>query len=139
MKDKKVLILIVLGIGAAASLIYGVIAPSKRRGRVYTEPKPSANKAVYRPAEKIIPTKRRAKRTEFDSWGESPLIPKNGKIAEGPALGGIMWNEKNPKAVIGDRMVSAGEKFGDYTVIKIEKNRVILNDGAEELILKLGE
>lgn len=145
MKNKKVIVLIILGIGAVLSLIYGVTAPPKRNRGAYTKPGPAAapgtvdSKEVYRPAEKIIPTKRRAKRTEFDSWGESPLIPKNGKIAEGPALGGIMWNEKNPKAVIGDRMVSAGEKFGDYTVIKIEKNRVILNDGAEELFLKLGE
>ena len=137
MKDKKVLILIVLGIGAAASLIYGVIAPSKRRGRVYTEPKPSANKAVYRPAEKIIPTKRRAKRTEVDYWGRNPFIPKKGKVAGRPTLGGIMWNEKDPKAVIGSEMVSRGDIISGYKIVDILKDRVILKSGAEELILKL--
>ncbi|MCQ9206416.1 MAG: hypothetical protein NG740_00820 [Omnitrophica bacterium] len=141
MKNKKVIALIILGIGAVVSLIYGVTAPPKRSSRVYTKPGPTPgfadNKTVYRPAGKIIPTKRRTKRTEFDSWGKNPFITQKVKIAERPALGGIMWTEKNPKAVIGSEMVSRGDVVGGYRVVEIRKDRVILKDGAEEIILKL--
>lgn len=143
MKNKKVIALIVLGIGAVVSLIYGVTAPPKRSGRVDTKPGPAPhpadNQAAYEPAEKIIPTKRRAKHTEFDSWSENPFIPKKAKIAEKLALGGIMWSEKDPKAVIGSEMVSRGDVVGGYKVVEIKKDRVILKDGAEEIILKLQE
>ena len=93
------------------------------------------------PAGKTIEIKRRAKRIKFASWSRSPFIPKwiNGVPSSSLNLKGMMWNEKDPKAMISDAIVVKGDKIGGNTVIEVKKDRVILNDGTKDFEIKLME
>jgi len=78
MKNKKVIIAVILGIGAVISLIYGMNAPIK-----------------------------------------------SGKTA--------------PPAIIDNDVAGVGSKIGEYTVVRINKDGVILNDGTGDLELRLAQ
>ncbi|MFC1674541.1 hypothetical protein ACFL1K_01410 [Candidatus Omnitrophota bacterium] len=51
-------------------------------------------------------------------------------------LSGIVWDELNPQALINARIVGVGDQIGGYSVVEIQQNKVILNDGKDNLILK---
>lgn len=83
-------------------------------------------------AEKIsTPVKRRAKRTRFTSWGRNPFAQK-GSSSAASDLAGILWDDKSPKAIIGGIVVGKGDVVGGNTVVDIQRDRVILNDGARD-------
>jgi hypothetical protein len=52
-------------------------------------------------------------------------------------LSGILWDEKDPTAIINDRIVGIGDRFGVYSVVNIKQDRVILNDGFSDFELRL--
>ncbi|MFH0763584.1 MAG: hypothetical protein V1927_01090 [Candidatus Omnitrophota bacterium] len=143
MNNKKVIILIVLGIAAVFSLIRGITAPARARRAISVSGTPDIIRQnentpdVNEPAE----IKRRAVRTKFKSWARSPFAPGgfSKSTSSSLSLGGIMWNAENPKAMIGDMIVKKGDKVGDYVVIQVRKDSVILNDGSKNIELKLRE
>jgi septal ring-binding cell division protein DamX len=49
---------------------------------------------------------------------------QNRETANRPVVKGIVYSADNPCAVVGDRIVSAGDTFGDITVVKISPNSV---------------
>ncbi len=76
----------------------------------------------------------------------SPLVSKNGILLiprevdlGGLVIKGIICSEESPIAIINDKVVGKGENIGDYLVLEIEEKRVILKNGDQEFILKLGE
>jgi len=139
MKNKKLIIAIVLCVAGLLSLIYGATSTTrgKKNARRAKASSP-AKKAV--PAEKIVPKKRHAKKTKFTEWGRSPFTPKGGAAGVPSSkivLGGIMWVEENPRAIINNNIVAIGDEIGGNKVIDIKKDRVVLSDGTEKLTLKL--
>lgn len=137
MRDKKITILIVLSVFAAISLFYGISA-SARRGA------PGGHKTAERglgrapsPEPSFLP--RRAKRSRFTFWKRNPFTPGEGspKVYQGLDLDGIIWDEKNPLAIINGRIVKINDKVGDKLVVDIKRDRVILSDGVNNLELKL--
>ncbi|MFH1441891.1 MAG: hypothetical protein ABIH18_07640 [Candidatus Omnitrophota bacterium] len=54
-------------------------------------------------------------------------------------LSGILWDEKKPSAIISDKVVNEGDTIGKYTVLKINKENVILNDGVQNIDLVIGK
>ena len=54
-------------------------------------------------------------------------------------LNGIMYLTDNPKAIINNCIVSEGETVDGATVVKINKNNVVLNFNDTEITLKLKE
>ena len=52
-------------------------------------------------------------------------------------LTGIFWDEKNPTAIINDKIVGIGDRFGVNSVVDIKQDRVILNDGFSDFELRL--
>ena len=138
-QNKKVVILVVLSIGAVISLIYGITAPPKTRREVLPATAAVSSGGTALSPGSISPTERRAKRTEFDSWGKDPFSPKEAPKAEAAKvkLNGILWDEVNPKAIIGDDIVEIGDKVGSNTVVDIKEDRVTLNDGTSDFELKL--
>lgn len=132
MRDKKVLILIVLAIFAVISLIYGITAPRKVR---------AVRSAVLikenlLPGEGAVSTVRKAKRTLFTSWKRSPFMP-SGSASSDLVLNGIIWNKDKPRAMIGDVIVGKGDRIAENTVVGIKPDRIILNDGVKDFELKL--
>ena len=73
-------------------------------------------------------------------WGRDPF---SGKVyltkegAAGYALTGIIWDNKNPQALINDEVYGKGAKIDKYTVEDIQSNKVILDDGVREIELTL--
>ena len=135
MQDKRFLTLIVLSIFAVISLIYGITA----------HPKGRAKKAAISQAGNLTPIKvyvaaeRRAKRSKFKSWKRNPFVPVGVPASSNLILSGIIWNKEKPKAVIGDALVSKGDKISGNTVLDIQQDRVILTDGAKDFELKLAK
>lgn len=142
MQNKKLIALILLGVGAIVSLAYGIITPSKVRRELSSKPAlkvEEVKKLTLR--ERVIPKKRLAQRTDFVAWGKSPFLPKEVIVRVIPKLilNGIVWDKKNPKAIINGEIVNVGDKVDESTVVDIRLNRVILNDGTENFELKLEE
>lgn len=139
MDIKKIILLIVLGIGAVFSLIYGISAPAKGK---YSSAVSKGQQAsvdsgkVGNPAEQAIRNPRRAKRTKFTTWSRNPFLQKRDSGGSS-GLTGILWDEKTPKAIINEAVVSIGNKIGEITVIDIKKDHVILNDGTKDYEVKL--
>ena len=79
-------------------------------------------------------------RSSSVDWGRNPFVLES--VASGSqilALSGILWDAENPKAIIGDKIVGKGDKIEEKTVIDIQKDRVILNDGVKDFELILGQ
>lgn len=54
-------------------------------------------------------------------------------------LSGILWNSYMPVAVIDGSLVGEGEKLGDSYVVEIEPERVLLQQGSEQIVLVFEE
>ena len=52
-------------------------------------------------------------------------------------ISGILWDEKDPRAIINGRIVGEGDKVDGNTVVSIEQELVVLNDGLSDFILRL--
>lgn len=137
MKNKKVIIAVILCIGAVISLIYGMTTGSKVRKIPSVEA--VSHQDAITPARRVFPTKRKAAKTKFTSWGRNPFAPKTTpvKVVATLTLSGIIWDEKEPKALINNVVVGIGDKIDENTVIGIEQDSVILNDGIENIVFKL--
>lgn len=138
MRDKKIIILIILLIFAVVSLIYGISArPKGGAKRVYIATGGSLQQASSQAA---LSTQRRAKRSKFTSWKRNPFVPTGvSGMSSNLVLSGILGSGTNLKAMIGDAIVGKGDKVGDNTVVEVKKNSVILNDGTKDFELKLKE
>lgn len=143
MQNKKLMALVILGILAFFSLIYGIVTPSKLRREI--SKKSTSIKKQEIPPTKIkttpVSTTRHARRTNFSTWGRDPF--SSGPAASPPtsvsdmSLTGILWDDRAPLAVINDNPVAVGDKIGMYTVAEIDKDKVILTDGTKNYELTL--
>ena len=96
---------------------------------------------LIKPATKSAGVKRRSARTKYTFLNRDPFIPKGtpGAQSLGFNLEGIMWSEKDPKAMISGAIVHKGDRIGEATVVAVKKTSVILNDGTKDFELKLKE
>ncbi|HTR02705.1 MAG TPA: hypothetical protein VMN82_05870, partial [Thermoanaerobaculia bacterium] len=57
----------------------------------------------------------------------SVTLPDGGRIE----LGGVVWSESEPRALLNDRVLGVGAYVEGYSVLRIEEDRVVLEkDGA---------
>jgi hypothetical protein len=140
MQNKKLIALIILSVCAVISLVYGMVAPTRSKGRQPISSKPSRDKPV-KIAETGFFAKRDAKKSNYATWGRNPFIPKEVVIKKIPKfiLNGIVFDEKGPRAVINDEIVGIGDKIGKNTIVDIRRDSVILNDGISDIELRLEE
>jgi len=78
-------------------------------------------------------------RSVYPAWGRNPFVLETAQNAGKLILNGILWDDEKPQALIGDHIVSKGDSIGSSIVVDIKKDSVILNNGIEDLELKLGE
>lgn len=52
-------------------------------------------------------------------------------------LGGIVWSEEEPRALLNDRIVGTGAYVEGFTVSKIEEGRVVLEKGGTTISISL--
>ena len=149
MQNKKLVILVVLGVLAVMSLIYGIVAPPKRKYKPSVDiATPSVGKsgissssAVALVVDEFIPAERNKKRTEFTSWGRNPFVlqPIASQGTKAISLNGILWDSSKPKAVVNGKIVGVGDKVSKYSVVDIKQDKIILNDGTKNFELRLGQ
>ena len=151
MQNKKNIVLIILGIAAVFSLIYGITAPPKGGGARAVKSSDAREAEAVPPVRKLVLKERHAVKTEFKSWGRNPFIKKGiqekiqENIQEKPAvpeslkltLNGIIWNAKNPRALINNAILSKGDKIGANTIVDIKQKSVVLNDGTKDFEIRL--
>ncbi len=80
------------------------------------------------------------------AWGRDPFyksVDENEKPMEEPVqapgwvLGGILWDETNPSAVINKKIVRHGDIVNGARVVKINKNLVTLEKDSLEFTLNI--
>ena len=136
MENKKVVIAVVLCIGAFISLLYGITSEPRKRqtGASVSE---SGKDKTAPPAVRIVPAKRRAARTEFVSWGRNPFSPRETTVSGKFTLGGVVWDEKEPRALINNAILGIGDTIEGAVVVDIKQESVILNDGIRDFELRM--
>jgi hypothetical protein len=103
-----------------------------------------------------------AKPVHFEIKGRSPFTPyktvpvkqpvavvKKIKMTQTPlpvnapkiTINGIMWNPQNPVAMLimpdgSSVMAKTGQVFGDITIKKIDKNKVVVMSGKKEFVIE---
>ena len=139
MQNRKIIVLIILGIAAVFSLIYGITASSGGKRARAAKPSLVSEPETIQPVRKLLLKERNAAKTQYKSWNRNPFIqekmlgPKSSKLV----LNGIIWNEKNPRVLINNTILSKGDRIGTNTVVDIKQKSVILNNGAEDFEIKL--
>lgn len=78
-------------------------------------------------------------------WKRDPFIPREkfkkrgANIGRGLKLSGILWDETSPAVIINDEIVGIGDEIDGKKIIRIDRDRVVLEVEGEEYILKLEE
>lgn len=76
-------------------------------------------------------------KTLYTEWGRDPFDVYAVK-SQKSILSGVLWERESPQAMINDEIVGIGGKAGLYTVVDIQQDRVILNDGTKDFEVLLG-
>lgn len=134
MKNKK-LLLIILSVMAIFSLLYGIFSPSRAKRFLNEEGKKIMTE------EGAIYLERQARRSSYSSWGRNPFSASKSLIKrpQGVILNGILWDSKNPMAIVNEGIVKEGDIISGNKVIEIKQDRVILNDGSKDIELFLSQ
>jgi len=72
------------------------------------------------------------------SWGRDPFLEMADKEIEGPNLklqGISVGKNKKGYALINDEIVREGQKYQEYDVVKIEKDKVLIKKGDQPFYL----
>jgi hypothetical protein len=72
--------------------------------------------------------------TESDSLNQVETTPAPIGVLK---LKGTILGGKVPMAVINDKFVRMGEKIGEYQIVKIDSNEVVLRSGSHEKVLQV--
>ena len=115
MQNKKVLILIVLAVGAVISLIYGITAPPKLKRKAISAVETIMPVRLDRARRKITPTERRASRTDYTAWARNPFaekkLPAKGTVsASGTTYAYVTVNDTGG-SLTGDGTLVANSTF----------------------------
>ena len=82
-------------------------------------------------------SERKKAKTSYVDWGRNPFTPSESPKAS--VLEGIMWDAKNPQAIINGNILGIGEKVGSGVIVDIQKTSVIIKNGAIEKEYRLGQ
>lgn len=134
MKNKKIIISVILSVAAVFSLLYGTLTPSKIRYKRASQLADVQEKEAAPAAKRIISPARQAKRSNYSSWGRNPFSES---VSKPITLTGIIWDNIVPQAVINSEIVKTGDKISGNTVVEIKRNSVILSDGTKNFELEL--
>jgi len=94
----------------------------------------------------VLTPQKKDKPTELlTQWGRDPFSGKvytTASRAEGLGdlkVEGVIWDKKNPLAMINGRVLKKGDNFKGNVIVDIKENSVILSDGNRDIELKVGK
>jgi len=105
-----------------------VVRPEKAGSQVMAE-KPGA----------AIRTAGPKKRTSYEDWGRNPFSLIQRKAAASLFLEGVLWDERNPQAMINGDIYGVGATIDGMEVIAITPNSVMIKGESGERELRMGE
>jgi len=140
-----VLVLIAVYTGAFRSHTPMTARPAAQPGPAghAPEPVPAAPSAATSPSEVQPPpptaAQRDAQRQEAArlTWGRDPFLSGGGAGSEILSLSGILWDAREPLAIINGQTVHVGEEVGGYHVTDITHDHVTVTDGTQAFQLRL--
>ncbi|MBI4335518.1 MAG: hypothetical protein HY589_02575 [Candidatus Omnitrophica bacterium] len=127
MKKEKVELIITLALAPVMIFIIARnITDVKKKRDVF--PRPRARPESVGTG--VVPDREEPKRISSLSWGRDPFVFGGAKTAEGDlVLNGIVWDEKNPSAIINGNIVNIGGEINGNIIVDIQRERVIVNKG----------
>lgn len=155
-KDKKQLIILVLGIVALALLLINQTSGRQRRGGVsammpmqnINMPGEPGGREELKSAEDIIVPPAEIKYTGRDNRdpSDNTAIVRGLTAQEGPApevqfpkerfaVSAVIWGSRRPQAIINGKVTNIGEKLEGWEITSIDKKGIhVTNDGKEALL-----
>lgn len=139
LQDKKILILIITGIAAFFSLLYGILTPSKIRRQIMSGAAAVSrvNQKVVIPIQNVLTEGRASARSAYHSWARDPFSPSAINRVVDLELNGILWDTEAPQAIINEHIVGIGDIVRGNIIVDITQDTVILNDGLTDFELTL--
>ncbi|MBI1953913.1 MAG: hypothetical protein HYS41_07305 [Candidatus Omnitrophica bacterium] len=133
---KEKVVLAVLAALAAVVWVRGLTARPARPQRSAAAPSLSgaAVRGAGQGAQKMT--------SRFTEWADSPfLVERRGrpdtKAVQVPdsggralAVSGILWDPKGSSAIVNGLLVGVGDEVGGWKVLEIQRDKVVLTDGA---------
>ena len=119
-------------------------------GRVFfgKPPRPAHNPlaaAASSPKAEIhpLPVQKVSKPAPNSEWGGSPFeMDRKASTSSSsdvplvssdrPSVSGILWDPRSPSAVVNGQLVGVGDQVGNWRVMEIRKDKVILSDGVTQ-------
>ncbi|MFA6349462.1 MAG: hypothetical protein WCY12_00850, partial [Candidatus Omnitrophota bacterium] len=77
---------------------------------------------------------------EEAEWGRDPFSGRmysSENKASALRLIGIIWDEKEPLAMINERILKVGDMIQGKQIIRINSDSIVVDDGSKEIELKL--
>jgi len=71
--------------------------------------------------------------TQTETFSEDIRTTQAGSLV----LSGILWDTFSHSAILGNKLVYEGSKYGSYRIKRIQKNKVILESGTKSISLQL--
>lgn len=129
--DKKKVILVILTVVTIFVWGKGLYTGSRNKGRLVIAKDEALPLIDFQ--------KRQKSRTAYEAWGRNPFMVASGPTSEafGLKLGGITYDAKYRCALINDKIIHVGESIGGYRVLSIDKEKVVVSDGAKHIELRL--
>lgn len=133
--EKQKLEIIITGVAVVFFLALLSSTLAKRTKKTTIEPAKNITTAEITKPQDIKPTQ--SKKIE---WGRDPFVLNPERPAQKGGvfvLTAVMWDEKNPYAVINGEIAYIGKEINGYCVIKINKDNTVLKKGDQELTIEL--
>ncbi len=74
-------------------------------------------------------------------WGRDPFVRQEfiSKVVKAVnlTLNGVLWDEKNPKAIVNEKTLVAGDTIYGYTVMEIRPRSILLRTGEKNIELTI--
>lgn len=127
--------------------LYVAVGALKRIRLESARPTPSPGSVPAKPlafdAAQYVPEvslyKRLKQQTAGMALGSDPFthMPLGAYTVKAVKLTGILWDARAPRAIVAGRVLKAGDSIGAVTIVSIQQDKVIVNDGNREMELRL--
>ena len=100
----------------------------------------SVSRGAARPAS-FTQAVEKSKQTKVpQNWGRDPFVLQERGAGAGVGslvLSGIIWDRKNPRAIVNNEIYKAGDKIGKVEILEIKEDSIIVKENGKVKQLRL--
>ncbi len=124
----------------SCSALFFMIGCQKPKARELPEPKEKKSaKAQLKKRDSAALLKELKKKNPFRPGHRAKQAPAESQPQPNAILKGIVWDDKNPFAIIGNSIIIEGDYIDGKKVKRIEENAVVFEIDGKEEIVKFGD